>query len=225
MTPKRPCIDFFQKVAAVHLRIAAIALSCLAPMRPAVADGIATRSLAVELRVARGDLIRLEAPGLSSANAAGLAQRIRGALGLLPWLLLRAGKPAEAEELAARADTPLDTGGRAALSEALGDLAARFPLDLAARADFAPPGPALAEAAAIHEAYCAGCHDGAGDGDPDIALPARDLRLMAREEPADLFLSRLTLGIKGDETIAFRSPVTDRQLLALLALYRAGWDD
>jgi len=51
------------------------------------------------------------------------------------------------------------------------------------------------------------------------------LRLMASEEPADLFLARLSLGIKGDETIAFRSPVTDRQLLALLALYRAGWND
>jgi len=225
MTPTRSRIDTLPKLAAMLLSIAANALLCLAPAWPAMADSAPTRPLAVNLRVALGDLHRLATPGLSHTNAEGLGGRIRGALGLLPWLLARAGYPAEADALAARAETPLDAAGRAALIAALNDLAERFPLGLTARTGATPPGPALAEAAAIHEAYGAGCHDGAGGGDPELALPARDLRLMASEEPADLFLARLSLGIKGDETIAFRSPVTDRQLLALLALYRAGWND
>jgi hypothetical protein len=221
MTATRVRIDTLPNLAAALLRVAAIVLLCAAHALPAVADEArGERPLAIELRVTLGDLHRLASPGLPARHAEGLEQRIRGALGLLPWLLLRTGNAPQAEALADLADRPLDTAGRAALRALLTELVARHPLDLAARADVAQPGAALARAAALHESYCAGCHDGAGDGDPDLALPARDLRRMARTEPADLVLARLALGIKGDETIAFRSPVTDRDLLALLGYYR-----
>jgi hypothetical protein len=78
----------------------------------------------------------------------------------------------------------------------------------------------MAEARAIHETYCAGCHDGAGNGAADTLLPARDLFQMARNEPPDLFLARLVNGVKGDASIRFVNPLTDAQIGALWRLYR-----
>lgn len=219
MMPGHPRIARMTTMAAVTMRTAAIVLACAGASLPARGDDTAARALAIELQVALGDLRRLDTPDLPTAHAEGLRERLAGSLGLLPWLLLRAGHGGDAEALAGWASRPLDAEARRRLRPVLDDLAAAVPFALAARADLPQPPAALAEAAALHETYCAGCHDGAGAGDPDARLPARDLRRMAREETAAEFLARLAAGIKGDETIAFRTPVTDRQILALRAYY------
>lgn len=177
--------------------------------------------LPAELRVALGDVMRLGKVGLPPRHAEGLTDRIEGALGLLPWLLLKAGDDKGAEALGAWSGRPLDAApDRVALSELLSALSEDHPLALAERTGLTPPAAAIAEARAIHDAYCMGCHDGFADGDPDARLPSRDLRLMARAEPGDIFLARLVNGVKGDESIAFVNPLTDRQVLALWAFYR-----
>lgn len=137
----------------------------------------------------------------------------------MPWLLLQNGRAGDADRAAALSDLPVVEPGLAEIAETLADIAARTPFDLAGQMRDLQPPKAIAEAEAIHETYCAGCHDGAGAGDPDEALPARDLRQMAQEGPPSEFLARLVSGIKGDETIAFRTPMTDRQLLALRVFY------
>ncbi|GKY88424.1 hypothetical protein [Sinisalibacter aestuarii] len=187
----------------------------------AAASDPAPRALASELRITLGDLGRLGAEGLPPRHAEGLVARIEGALGLLPWLLTGAGDAAGAAALAAWQGADLEPAGqRAALTALVGELAARHRLDLFARTAIAPPGAGLAEAQAIHETYCFGCHDDYGMGDPDEPLPSRDLRLMAQEEPGDIFLARLIGGVKGDESIAFHNPLTEAQILALYAYYQ-----
>lgn len=225
MTPGRDSLGTSFNMAAAALRAAAIALAGTCCALPTTAQEAPGRALAVELRVALGDLQRLDEPDLPDRHAEGLHQRLAGALGLLPWLLTRAGRADDAMAIATFAGQTRDATGRAELGALLADLTARTPFALAARASLPQPPAALGEARALHEAYCAGCHDSAGAGDPDALLPARDLRLMARDGDDGEFLARLTLGIKGDETIAFRSPVSDRQLLALRALYAAGFAD
>jgi hypothetical protein len=183
----------------------------------------ASRSLASELRIALGDLRRLAGDDLPPRHAEGLQARITGALGLLPWLLTAAGDEAGAEALVPWQGAALDDAeARTTLATELAALAEDHPLDLAARSAIHPPGAALLEAQAIHETYCFGCHDDYGNGDPDLILPSRDLRLMAQQEPGDIFLARLISGVKGDESIAFRNPLTDDQILALWAYYRRG---
>lgn len=185
-------------------------------------DWSAREILPAELRVALGDLERLGDNTLPPRHVEGLTARIEGALGLLPWLLLKAGDEAGAGALTAWAERPFETAtDRAALTDLLQSLAEDHPLALAERLTISPPAADLAEAAAIHEAYCMGCHDGFGDGDPDTRLPGRDLRLMARDEPGEVFLSRLVNGVKGDASIAFVNPLTERQVMALMAYYRS----
>ncbi|MDQ2089749.1 hypothetical protein [Marimonas arenosa] len=209
------------KVAA-HVRVAAFFLfsvvTAAGPV-PASATEAEERTLASELLIVRGDLDRLEM-SLPPAHHAGLHQRIRGALGVLPWLLKQAGDYAGAGALEAWQDNPLDLpGDRARLAALLSTLAERHPLALG-QADTRLPPAVQREARAIHDAYCAGCHDGLGEGDPELDLPARDLFGMGRTEPPKLFLARLINGVKGDETLGFLNPLTDRQLLALWILYR-----
>jgi mono/diheme cytochrome c family protein len=109
---------------------------------------------------------------------------------------------------------------RGALAAALDAEIAQHPLDTGGFLR-PPPTPArLREARAIHDAYCAGCHDGAGNGAADAALPARDLFKMAQQEAANEFLARLVNGVKGDATLHFANPLTDAQIGALWALYK-----
>ena len=178
----------------------------------------AARQLAAELLILRGDLGRLGESGLSPQNREGLRQRIAGALGLLPWLLRDAGDADAAERLRAWQGRDPDAAARAALMTELDAAIARHPI---ARDAFLRPMPGgLREARAIHAAYCAGCHDGAGNGAPEVTLPARDLFLMGRQETPDMLLARLVNGVKGDATIHFANPLTDAQLGALWRLYR-----
>jgi len=181
-----------------------------------------SRALAAELLILRGDLNRLtREPGLSSQNREGLRQRVSGALGLLPWLLRQAGDAAAAARLRAFQRRPTDGASSATLIAALDAAIARHALQRDAFLD-PPPTPArLREARAIHQTYCAGCHDGAGNGAADLLLPARDLFEMARREPTDEFLARMVNGVKGDASIHFANPLTDAQIGALLRLYRS----
>lgn len=200
-------------MTAMALAVAVMAVS----VAPAAAP---SHELAAELLILRGDLRRLhDEPGLSPKNREGLHQRIAGALGLLPWLLRQAGDAPTAERVRTFQGRSI-VGARADLIALLDGTIARHPLDRAAFME-PPPTPArLNEARAIHQTYCAGCHDGAGKGSPDLLLPARDLFQMAKQETADEFLARMVNGVKGDATIHFANPLTDAQIGALSVFYR-----
>lgn len=181
-----------------------------------------SRELSAELLILRGDLGRLGGADLSIRNRDGLRQRIAGALGLLPWLLREAGDKVGAERLRAWQGRPLGAAAaRSALIAALDGEIGRHPIDRAAFLADPPTPKRLKEARAIHKTYCAGCHDGTGKGALDLALPARDLFAMARQETVDEFLARMVNGVKGDVTIRFANPLTDQQIGALWALYRS----
>ncbi len=203
-------------VTAVALAVVVTAASAASPAVPDPA-----RRLAAELLILRGDLHRLDEAGLSAQNRDGLRRRIAGALGLLPWLLRQAGDAAGAERLRPWQGRGLgEAAVRGALAAELDAAIAHHPSDTGPFLQ-SPPTPArLREARAIHDTYCAGCHDGAGHGAPDAALPARDLFKMAQEEAANVFLARLVNGVKGDATLHFANPLTDAQIGALWALYR-----
>jgi cytochrome c5 len=200
----------------------AFAITVMAVAAGAAAGASLARQFAAELLILRGDLGRLGEAGLSAQNRLGLRERIAGALGLLPWLLRQAGDTQAADEMRAWQQRPLaDAAARNALAAALDAAIASHPID---RKSFLQPRPTparLTEARAIHSTYCAGCHDGAGNGAPDLALPARDLFQMGRQEPGDEFLARLVNGVKGDAVIHFANPLTDAQIGALWTLYRA----
>lgn len=202
------------RLAATSMGVAAI---CIAPVAAALADtSVASpdRTLAAELRVLRGDLERLGEPGLPEAHRIGLEARVTGSLGLLPWLLFKAGDGEGAQELEEERAANLDQ-----LAGTLDSLIGRHPFDIADQGTADVRAKALLEARAIHETYCAGCHDDTGEGDPGMDLPIRDLFGMARTEPGDVFAARLYVGVKGDETIGFRNPLNEAQFLALWRYY------
>jgi mono/diheme cytochrome c family protein len=205
-------------MTAMAVAVAVMAVSAAPQRHPAPA-----RTLAAELLIMRGDLGRLAEPDVSQANREGLRQRVVGALGLLPWLLRQAGDGTAADRLRAWQGRPFsDAAARNALIAELDSAIARHRIERGAF--FAPPPtpPQLREARAIHQTYCAGCHDGAGNGDPSALLPARDLFGMARREDPELFLARLVNGVKGDAAIHFANPLTDAQIGALHRFYRSG---
>lgn len=181
-----------------------------------------SRQLAAELLIVRGDLVRLdEDSGLSATHREGLHQRIAGALGLLPWLLRKACDEERAERLRTWQQRSWETApDRDALLADLRAAIAAHPLDRDAFPPATPDERRFAEARAIHDTYCAGCHDGAGNGATDLPLPAHDLFAMAQQTPSDELLARLINGVKGDATLLFANPLTEEQIGALLSLYR-----
>ena len=177
------------------------------------------RILGAEILVVRADLAQIAKPDLPPMHRTGFVKRIDGALGMIPWLLIAAGDPdaaAQVEEW--QRDWTGDARQGARLDKVLKELSSRHPLDVSAF-DIGVSHADLAEARAIHEAYCAGCHDGYGTGDPQVELASRDLFWMARDEATEQFLARLVNGVKGDETIGFVNPLTDKQIAALWKLY------
>lgn len=208
-------------IAAIFAIVAAMALAGPGHAQDRDARIYDARILASELRVALGDASRLANKDLPAEHRTGLNERLAGALGLLPWLLKQGGDEEGAQALAAWQQRSLERRAEAmALATLLSELAERHRLDLA-RLEASPvSAAAIREARLTHQTYCAGCHDGAGDSPPDLALPPRDLFLMGKTERSDIFLARLVNGIKGDETIGFRNPLDDTQLVALWTLYR-----
>jgi mono/diheme cytochrome c family protein len=207
---------------ALAVAVVAVTVVAVAAVRSNASPVAPTRELAAELLIARGDLDRLDnEQDLSRENREGLTQRIAGALGLLPFLLRQAGDAPGAERLRLWQQRPLaNAAERAALIAALDAAIARFPIDHDAFRAPKPTPARISEARAIHETYCAGCHDGVGQGAADALLPPRDLFLMARQEPPDIFLARLINGVKGDASIQFANPLTDAQIGALSSFYR-----
>ncbi len=185
----------------------------------ATAEDDTAQILAAEILVVRADLAQIAKPELPALHRAGFVERIDGALGLIPWLLIVAGDP---DAAAMVAEWQTDWTGAppqiAKLDRDLERLSRRHPLDKAGL-DIGISRAELAEARAIHDAYCAGCHDDMGEGDPDAELVGRDLFWMARDEDTDQFLARLVNGVKGDESIGFVNPLTEKQIAALWKLY------
>ena len=219
MAPRRRIVE--NAMAATPRGVAAIValILWLATAGPGYA-GDDARVLASELRIALGDVERLAETDLPAPHRIGLAERLAGSLGLLPWLLQRAGDADGARALIKFQETSLEPSVETEpLATLLAELSSRHPLDLAGSKEPAVAATTMREARVIHQTYCAGCHDGAGNGDPELTLPARDLFLMGRSERPDIFVARLFNGIKGDETIGFRNPLTDEQLAALRAFY------
>ncbi len=183
------------------------------------ANDDSARILGAEILVVRADLAQIAKPDLPAMHRVGFVKRIDGALGMIPWLLIAAGDPDAAAQVEGwQRDWTGEAGQGARLDKVLKKLSSRHPLDVAAF-DIGITRAELAEARAIHEAYCAGCHDGFGTGDPEVELASRDLFWMARDEDTDQFLARLVNGVKGDETIGFVNPLTDKQIAALWKLY------
>ena len=203
-------------VTATVLAVAVIVASAARAVSPR-----SDHELAAELLIARGDLGRLGGEAaLSPQNREGLRQRIAGALGLLPWLLRQAGDAGAADRLRAWQQRSVAGADGSKLIAELDAAIARYPIDRAAFLQPAPTPARLSEARAIHGTYCAGCHDGAGNGAPGSLLPARDLFKMGRQEGADEFLARLVNGVKGDATVHFANPLTNAQIGALWTFYR-----
>lgn len=192
----------------------------LAVPLPGLAGNGTARTLAAELLIAQGDLARLSEQDHPPAHMAGLRARIHGALGALPWMLRRQNDTTGADALRPWQNRTLEThANRARLRGLLQELSARHPLNQS-YFNLHPSRPSIRrEAASIHRSYCAGCHDDAGQGDPDIELPARNLFMMALRETPEVFLARLINGVKGDETLGFANPLNDTQIAALWRFY------
>lgn len=207
------------KGAAVVAATLVLVGAVLAGPVGARAEETGAQILAAEILVARADLAQIARPDLPAPHRAGFVARIEGALGLIPWLLIVEGDAEGAKDLAAwqrdwaGADRQVER-----LDRALATLSTRHPLDMTGL-DVGVSRAELAEARAIHDAYCAGCHDDMGTGDPEVELAARDLFRMARDEASDQFLARLVNGVKGDESIGFVNPLTEKQIAALWKLY------
>lgn len=200
---------------AMLVGIAVIFALTLFWMRPSNAAEQHPNVLAAELLIVRDDLSRLmSGTNLSPAHVRGLQNRITGSLGILPWLLRRAGDVSGADQVRVLS---LDLEER---SVQLDLLVKRYPLDLSPYASGRQTPRLRREAIAIHETYCASCHDDAGSGDRDTPLPARDLFLMARESAPEVLLARLINGVKGDETLLFTNPLSPKQIGALWRYYQ-----
>lgn len=211
-----------QAAAAVHGIVAVVLLSWAPPTFAQDAGGDEARLRAAELLIARGDVNRLAEQNLPDAHRTGLLARIQGSLGLLPWMLRRAGDQDGGDRLRQWQGQSLDGGQGEVLATLLQALSRHHALNVA---DFEnqPDTPTTRrEARAIHIEYCAGCHDDQGDGDPDLDLPARDLFRMAQQEPPELVLARLVMGVKGTAEIQFANPLTDQQIAALWRFYLKG---
>jgi len=200
-------------MTAVLSCIAVVVASFLVGPRSSFADTSPPNVLAAELLIVRGDLERLkDASNLPPAHVRGLRNRVEGALGILPWLLRQAGDRAGADQL--RNSTHDD------IIKKLDQMIGRHPLDLSPYAPDRLTAKLRREAFTIHDAYCAGCHDGAGQGNEDTALPARDLFLLAHESHPETFLARLINGVRGDEALLFINPLTRDQVAALWWYYQ-----
>ncbi len=210
--------------SAVQICIALVVVGmALTPAPLRAADAPNERQLAAELRIVRADVMRLDTRTLPPLHRQGLRQRIAGALGVLPWLLRLGSDKKGADAVRVWQEKPLDTAAkRARLVALLTRLGTAHRIDVAYFKALPDTSAARNEARAIHNTYCASCHDGAGNGDPGLARPARDLFTMAHSVDASTSLARLINGIKGDAAIRFGNPLSDARLAALWRYYRTG---
>ena len=98
-------------------------------------------------------------------------------------------------------------------------LAQAYPFDVSPFRILRRKPRALARARTLHAQLCAGCHDGAGG---EGERPAIDLFAMAMALSREEFLARMVVGVRGDRTTGLGNPLTDGEIAALRAFYRAG---
>jgi len=200
--------------------IAALLLSAAAPVRAGGADA---RRLAAEILVMSADARRMFEPGVSRQHRQGLEARLRGGLAIMPLLIRAARRDTPALPPLGKAVVPqitnaLNAGNAGTVISALQALSAAYPFDTAGLlpADNRPA--ALRAAKALHESYCAGCHD---EPDLDTARPAWSLFSQAKKIPPAELAARLVIGVRGQPLTAMDNPLRDTEISALITFYRS----
>ncbi|MBT7943690.1 MAG: hypothetical protein HN719_10080 [Alphaproteobacteria bacterium] len=189
---------------------------------PVQAASETVRRLAAEIVVLKADGERMLAPDLSPQHRAGMEERLRGGLAIVP-LLIRAARnnnpsiPAFGDGRVAQILGALDARNTTAVNDALGDLATRYPFDTTG---LLPPdnrAGAILRAKSLHESYCGGCHD---DPDLNTRRPAWNLFGLAQNIPPAELAARLVIGVRGDGLTGLDNPLRNAEISALIALYR-----
>lgn len=211
------------RTAATRFGLAVVlALIALGPTGDeARSQGADQRQLAAHLVILAGDLKRLGDEHLPVVQRSGLNQRIMGLMGGLPWLFRINGDPENADKARQYLGDPVAVTLNSPFNGWLDQMRERYPFSTRVFDPDRVPPTSYPKALAIHQTYCAGCHDGTAE-DAEVALPARDLYLMAAEMTVEEFLARLANGVRGDQVTGLANPLTDAQMAALTALYRAG---
>ena len=166
--------------------------------------------------VLRGDLISVTRDSVSDLHQRGLSQRIRGGLAALEILLRYAdqetGKPVRSRyaELQ-KIYQAVDAADYAAALKQIEQLIEHYPLTL--------PPIRINDTTAfepLHKKLCAGCHDVPA---VNVERPAYNLYQQTKRVSSQEMFARLLIGVRGDRVTGIDNPLTDIQLLGLLALY------
>ena len=195
----------------------ALGLMLMLFARPAGADGDHGRRAGAEIRVLLGDIRRLRTEkSLSAARQKGLIARLYGGLSGLAILLRLADAEAARAPAGPGPDMAaltklLQSNDLTGLAARLTALAARYPLIMGNASAGA------ARAKAIHEEFCAACHD---DPDRDVARPAFRFKDMAATQSALEFYARMLTGVRAEKSTGFANPLTPAEINALMAWYK-----
>lgn len=179
----------------------------------AMAQGEDARRLAAGLIVMSGDVRLLAGKGETLQRREGLRARVAGDLSSLPLLLRRAGRNAAAVPPLRVALAKKDWR---TLERELAVLSRRHPLELHTLLPATPSPEQLRFGAAIHRERCAGCHDASN---VEAKLPALNLFEQSSKMPRKEFAARLILGVRGNQSTAYRNPFSDLELGALISYY------
>ncbi|MGA7801584.1 MAG: cytochrome c, partial [Gammaproteobacteria bacterium] len=177
-----------------------------------------------QLEVVRDDALRLTGRGLSGLRRRGLEAKVRSALGVLPLTArsyLQDDGQAEAWALGVldRAEQALGTRDWKKAAASLSALCRAYPLRLSGLRP-GDVGPAAVTAAGrSYQKRCAMCHRYA---QPDSELPAPDLFRWSRSLGPRSFVARMIDGVHGTAFTSFENPLTDTEIAALYAYFRAG---
>lgn len=186
------------------------------------AQGQHGRRAGANLTVLTGDIKMLEKPDLDRRHEKGLADRIRGQLSNLSLLLRLAdaesGQPTrDYSANIAAISYALDSRQLSLAFPPLDELQEKFPFEVVGLLSSWRNPESRKLGRAIHEKYCAGCHD---DPDLEVERPAYNLLAQGVAQPAEEFAARMVIGIRGDRMVGGDNPFTDAELSALIAFYR-----
>ncbi len=185
----------------------------------ALAQGEYARRAGAEIRVILGDARRLvNEPTLSQQHRKGLNDRIRGGLAGLEILLRMADQETGNDH---RVISKAITGLR--LSFADNKLVEFIQQTKVMAALYALQLPVVSElpgrAQTLYDELCAGCHD-----EPNLKVerPALNLFKQSQNQPSMEFLARLMVGVRGDKVTGYGNPLSDAQIMGLVAYFKAG---
>lgn len=219
---------FPRQAISLHiLNVLAFSAAVALPSGAARADGVDVRRLGAEIAVMAADARRLVGPALpSDLHARGLMQRLRGGLAVLP-LSVRAAResdpslPALDETRLAQIRAALFDGDAVSAANGLAGLTSVYRFDPSGLLPADDRLTALTAAKALHDAYCAGCHD---SPELSVARPAWNLFTVGQAIPAVELAARLVVGLRGDSRTGLANPLRDSEISALIALYQTGQD-